>query len=245
MTQPSILTELAEDKAWVITIDNPEAGGTLSLAMTQDLARACQDVPPEAKFVLLQSNGSDFCIGRQSPMPPADSRITAADIRAKVSHPVLQFYATLRSLDLPVISAVQGKALGVGCAVAGLADVILAHEDAIFQIPEMNRDIPPLLVMTALSERLSRASLARLVLSRAEIGATEAVQIGLASQVVAASDWESEVAAWRAGFADNSRTSLSTIKRFLNSAPELGFGPLCDYAATANAAAMSERYLPK
>ncbi len=82
-------------------------------------------------------------------MPQGAGKLTAIDIRKKVIEPVLDLYQALRDTAAPILAAVQGRAAGVGCALAGLADVAIAAEDAQFTIPEMSHDIPPTLVISA------------------------------------------------------------------------------------------------
>src|SRR6185312_6780278 len=96
-----------------------------------------------------------------------------------VIEPILDLYQAMRNAPVPIIAAVQGRAAGVGCALAGLADVGIAAEDAQFTIPEMNHDIAPTLVMTALTDRIPRNHLAHLVITRDPIDGRMAQTLGL------------------------------------------------------------------
>lgn len=243
MSESAVETSLDADGGWSITLRYGPVG-VLTAAMTDALAGALSSLPAAARFVLIRAEGPDFCAGRQSPTPPPGTAIGYTGLRARVAEPVLSFYAALRAVPLPVVMAVQGRAFGVGCAVAGLGDLVLADDTARFAIPEMERDIPPLLVMTALADRLPRAHLARLVLTRAPFGAAEAVAMGLITHAVPAGGLDAAVAEVRASLATNSPVVLATVKRFLNLGPELGFDQRREYAATANPAAASERFLP-
>jgi enoyl-CoA hydratase len=243
MSDGQIRASMASDGGFDIVIDRPDAGNALTADMTVALAAALTGLPGSAKYVVVRGQGDDFCAGRVSPMPPAGTVLTAGQIRARVADPVLDFYATVRNVSVPVIAVVKGRAHGVGCALAGLADVTIADNTAAFRIPEMDRDIPPLLVMTALSVRLSRASLARMVLSREPLNAGEAQAIGLVAQACAPDDIETVVAQYRQRLSTNSRTSLMAVKQFLNVAPEMSFAALKEYAAASNSSAVSERYI--
>lgn len=243
MSDGQIRTSMAADGGFDIVIDRPDAGNALTADMTTALASALAALPATAKFAVLRGQGDDFCAGRASPMPPAGTVMTPGQLRARIADPVLEFYATVRNVTVPVIAVVKGRAHGVGCALAGLADVTIADDTAAFMIPEMDRDIPPLLVMTALSERLSRAALARMVLSRLPVDADEAVAIGLAAQACAPDAIESVVAQYRQRLSTNSRTSLMAVKHFLNVAPEMSFAALKEYAAVSNSSAVSERFI--
>ena len=60
----------------------------------------------------------------------------------------------------------QGEAIGVGCALAAVCDMTLAADDAVFQVPELNHNIAPTLVMWALINRVPYKTAAYLVYSR-------------------------------------------------------------------------------
>lgn len=243
MSDGHIRTSTAADGGFDIVIDRPDAGNALTAAMTTALAAALAGLPDTVKFVVLRGEGGDFCAGRVSPMPLAGTVMTASQIRARVADPVLDFYAAVRNVSVPVIAVVKGRAHGVGCALAGLADLAIADTTAAFTIPEMDRDIPPLLVMTALAARLPRAALARMVLSRQPVDAGEAQAIGLVAQACAPEDIETVVGQYRQRLSGNSRTSLTAVKHFLNVAPEMSFAALKDYAAASNSSAVSERFV--
>lgn len=230
------------DDVLEIVLDRAAEGNVLTHAMGDAIEEALLALPDTAKAMLIRSEGADFCAGRQSPMPPPGVRVTAADLKRRVGDPVLTFYAAIREAPVPVLAAVRGRAAGVGCALAGLADFAVAAEDAQFSIPEMERDIPPLLVMTALADRLPRAALARLVLSRDKIGAAEAQAIGLVAAVVPGDRLDAEMARLRSGLAKNSATVLRSVKAFLNAAPEMSWAGRRELAAVANATAVSERF---
>lgn len=240
----SIGTRLADDGCFEITLERPAEGNVLTHAMTDALAAAFAAPPDSTRFVLLTGAGEDFCAGRVSPMPKSGATMTPEALRARVADPVLSFYETLRRTPLPVIVAVRGRAHGVGCALAGLGDVILADASADFRIPEMNRDIPPLLVGTALADRVSRAGLARMILGRETVDAAGAVAIGLASEACAVGELEGRIGVYREALSQNSATVLATVKRFLTMAPDAGFATLREYAATANSSASAERFIP-
>ena len=119
-------------------------------------------------------------------MPAADAQPSAETLRRVVAAPPLALYDALKAAPVPVLGVVRGQALGVGCALAGICDVTLAASDATFQIPEMERDIPPALVMSALLARVPYKTLAYMVLSRVRLGAQDALHAGLVSAVVPA-----------------------------------------------------------
>lgn len=243
MTEGRIHAELDPDGGLSITLERPGKGNALSAVMTDRLQGLFATPPEGARFIVLQGAGPDFCAGRDSPMPAKGTRVTAADIRARVADPVLTFYQSVRNTPLPVIVLVRGRAHGVGFALAGLGDIVIADDTADFAVPEMNRDIPPLLVASALADRLPRAALARAILGRESFDAAGALHLGLVTECVAAGDAAARVADWRHLLTQNSVTTLSSVKRFLNVAPDMGFAMLREYAAAAISGAVAERFI--
>jgi enoyl-CoA hydratase len=238
----AVRVKLAADDILEITLAAPEHGNALDAAMADVMLKAVRELPETAKAIVLTGEGADFCAGRRGGMPQGAAKLTAIDIRKKVIEPVLDLYQALRNTPVPIIAAVQGRAAGVGCALAGLADVAVAAEDAAFTIPEMNHDIPPTLVMTALVERMPRNHLARLVITRDAINGREAQALGIVSMVAPAAKLAEEIARIRKTISVNSAPVLRAVKAFLTASGETSFATRRDYAAMVNAAAMAERF---
>ena len=238
----AVRVTLAADDMLEITLAAPEHGNALDAAMADAMLKALRELPENAKAIILCGEGADFCAGRRGGMPQGATKLTAIDIRKKVIEPVLDLYQALRNTPVPILAAVQGRAAGVGCALAGLADVAIAAEDAVFTIPEMNHDIPPTLVMTALIERMPRNHLARLVITRDAIDGREALSLGIVSMVAPAGKLGEEIARIRKTISANSAPVLRAVKAFLTASSETSFATRRDYAAMVNAAAMAERF---
>jgi enoyl-CoA hydratase/carnithine racemase len=232
----------ARGSALRICLNRPDKGNALTPAMANAIAEAILAPPPETRCIVLEASGQNFCTGRAATMPAPGSRATALDLRAAISDPVLNFYAALRNVPLPMLAAVRGSAAGVGCAIAALADVTVAADTALFQVPEMNHDIAPTLVMDALSDRLPRAALARLVLTRDAITASEALTLGLIGKVVAEAELSNEVDRIVALLEKNSQPVLRGVKAFLRVAPEASFAARQEMAALINSSVTAERF---
>ncbi len=234
------------DHVLEIELNRPGEGNALTPAMAQVIAAALARIDPETRVVLLRAAGPDFCTGRASAlplaMPPTGARPSALDLRRAISDPVLDFYQALRGVPVPLVACVQGRAAGAGCAIAALADVAVAAADARFQVPEMNHDIAPTLVMNALSDRIPRAALARLVLTRDAVDAAEAKALGLVGAVVPAVALEAEGERIVGQLAKNSVATVRAVKTYLAVAPETSFASRKELAALLNATATAERF---
>ena len=239
----AVRVSLAADDMLEITLTAAEHGNALDGAMADTMLKALRDLPETAKGVVLTGEGADFCAGRRGGMPATPGvKLTAIDIRKKVIEPILDLYQAMRNAPVPIFAAVQGRAAGVGAALAGLADVAIAAEDAVFTIPEMNHDIAPTLVMTALVERMPRNHLARMVITRDAIDGKMAQTLGIVSIVTPAAKLSEELARARKQAATASVQTIRAVKAFLTASSETSFATRRDYAAMVNAAAMAERF---
>jgi len=225
-----------------VVLDHPENGNLIDAPMSETIIECITTLDDDVKLVRILASGPDFCKGRLSPMPPKDAKPSAETLRRVVAAPPLALYDALKAVRVPVVSAVRGNALGVGCALAGVCDIALASDDAVFQIPEMERDIPPTLVMSALIGRVPLKTVAHMVLSRVRLSASEALQAGLVSRVVPAANLDAEADALADTLLGCSAVTLRAVKQFLHLAPEMPANGASGFAAHLAATALSARF---
>ena len=154
-----------------IALNTPANGNLLDAEMGRAIVAAVNQLDDDIKLIRLSGNGADFCAGRVSPMPAKGAAPSAEHLRRTVAMPALELYDALKATAVPVLGVIRGRAIGVGCALAGVCDITLAADSATFQIPEMERDIPPTLVMSALIGRVPVKTVARMVLTRDSVSA--------------------------------------------------------------------------
>ena len=110
------------------------------------------------------------------------------------SDTIFNLYGAFRNAKVPIIGVVQGRAVGLGCALAALCDITIASDRARFQLPEMSHRIMPTIAMSALVDRVPRKAATYLVYSTQEIDAHKALTFGLVSNVVPATELDTAVA---------------------------------------------------
>jgi enoyl-CoA hydratase len=162
-----------------ITLNRPRNGNLTSPRMMLALGEHVAKVSAASGYqaVVIQSNGKDFCMGREPKPIPGGRTDTAHNAHASVMSVILGIYKAFRECPVPIVTAIQGRADGFGCGMAGACDVAIAAADATFA--------PPTLVMCALAD-VNRKALVDMVYSRREVDAATAVAIGIASRVVPA-----------------------------------------------------------
>lgn len=220
-----------------IALDRESEGNLLPVDGVRELAAAFRAASAtDAKVIVLRGNGADFCRGRGGGGPPSP---TAMKMRANVCEPILDVYEAMSSAHQPIVGVVQGVAFGFGCAIASVCDITIAHDTARFKLPEMEKDLPPTLAMSAIMPRVPRKVLAWLVYSMDEIDARVAHQIGIVSKVAPETMVEWEVEKLLKTMTARSPEALVAVKDFLRSAPHMEPRGMADYGANLLAAVLS------
>ena len=220
-----------------LTIDRAAEGNMLTIDMLGELSAAVRAAgATDAKVIVLRANGPDFCRGRAPGGAPSP---TAMKVRANVCEPILDAYDAMSNARQPIVGVVQGAALGFGCAIGSVCDITIAHDTARFKLPEMEKDLPPTLAMSAVMPRVPRKVLAWMVYSMDELDATTARQVGIVSKVAPSAQVESEVAKLLATMTARTPEALVAVKDFLRSAPHMEPRGMADYGANLLAAVLS------
>lgn len=221
-----------------ITINRPSEGNVLTIDMLHALAGAFRAAAAsDAKVIVLRSEGRDFCLGRDGAGAPPSP--TALKMRANVLQPILDAYDAIANAPQPVVCAVQGAAQGFGCAMAGACDVTIAADNARFKLPEMEKNLPPTLAISALMPRVPRKALTWMVYSIEAIDALSALQLGIVSSVVPAGALDDAVAKLLATMTARSAEALVAVKDFFRTAPFMEPRGQSAYAGTLLASVLS------
>jgi enoyl-CoA hydratase len=221
-----------------VVLNRPAEGNLITNDMGAEIARVLRDIGPEIKLVRLRGNGAYFCKGRQAPQIDR-ATMTPLQVRNPVAEVPLALYAAVKEARAPTLAIVQGEALGVGCALAAVCDLTIAAEDAVFQVPELNHNIAPTLVMWALLNRVPYKTVAHLVYSRERISAQRAEALGLVTKLVAPAALASEAEAFAQNILSRPAAPLQGIKEFLKFASRMDPASASAYSSVLNAAVTS------
>ena len=203
-----------------ITLNRPQEGNVLTLDAVRTLSRTFTELGAHAdrRAILLSGAGSDFCLGRDTKGGGGGERPTALQLRAGLIAPILDLYRALRETPVPVIAIVQGRSFGLGCALVSACDVAIAAGSARFKLPEMEKDLPPTLAMSAMLQRVPPKTIAYLVYSMAEIDASVARMAGIVSHVVPESDLTKTANELGTSLSRRAPAAVKAVKEFLRSA---------------------------
>ena len=225
-----------KDSVATIVINRPEFGNKIEMSMVKEMTKLIHEFGQDEsiKIIHLTGQGGDFSQGRQLPPVNPDAPATpksAIQIRNEVTDPILEIYAVMKSCAIPLISSINGKAFGLGCAISCLCDMTLVSERSRFSLPEMKSNLPPTLAISAVMHAVPRKALAHLVYSTEEISAQEAFEYGLVSKVFTVDNFEAQVDAYIQNLIIRDRAALSAVKEYLNLAPGKDYEIAARYAS--------------
>jgi enoyl-CoA hydratase len=231
MPEP-ILKEKDGDITTII-LNRPEAGNRQTDATWAQLTEMIDASAKESRAIVFKGAGDDFCLGRESMGQPGPL-LEAYAVRER-SETIFNLYGAFRNAKIPIIGVVQGRAAGLGCALAALCDITIASERARFQLPEMAHHIMPTIAMSALVDRLPRKAATYLVYSTEEIDAHKALVFGLVSNLVPASELEAAVAGLVEHFKKTPLAALLAVKEYAKSAFSISTQAANDFARNLHA----------
>ncbi len=179
-----------------ITLNRPDAGNAIDLAMAQALAAMADECAADlsVRCVVLTGAGRLFCAGGDVQAFAAAGADAPVFLR-RLADTLHGAIATLARMDKPLVVAVNGPAAGAGLSLALLGDVVIAAASAHFTAAYTGIGLTPDGGMTWLLPRLIGLRRAQsMILTNERVVAAEAAAIGLVTQVVEDVDLPGEVA---------------------------------------------------
>jgi enoyl-CoA hydratase len=221
MNNMHIVVEL-RGRVGLITLNRPQALNALNDALMDELGAALLAFDADDGIGVVVLTGSDKAFAAGADIG-AMKDWTYMDVFR--SDYITRNWETLRRVRKPVIAAVAGFALGGGCELAMMCDIVIAAESAKFGQPEIKLGIIPGAGGTQrLPRAVGKAKAMDLVLTGRMMDAVEAERAGLVSRVVAADRLLDETLAVAGQLAAYSLPAVMMAKEAINRAYEAPLG---------------------
>lgn len=218
-----------------ITLNRPEKRNALNDELIAGIKSGLRAAVAKqsVRAVVISGAGKDFCSGADLSALQKISEATITE-NADDAHSLMELFTLMRELPIPVIAAVQGRALAGGCGLASAADLVLASESARFGYPEVKIGFVPAMVMAILKRNVSEKQAFELLTCGGEITARRAYEIGLVNQVYADEVFETEVQAYAGVFEKMSKSAVTLSKSLLYQIDGLAFREAIETGADVN-----------
>lgn len=171
-----------EGRVLMIQFNRPKALNALNTQVMEEVldAATLYDADPDVGCILLTGNERAFAAGADI------AELNVQDYTSMYESGFFSGWDRFAALRTPKLAAVSGYALGGGCEVAMMCDVILAGASAKFGQPEIKIGcIPGIGGTQRLTRLIGRVRAMDMILTGRMIEADEALSIGLVSRVVA------------------------------------------------------------
>lgn len=202
----------------LITLHRPQALNALCNALIAELGQALDDMEADDAIGCIVLTGSEKAFAAGADIKEMQSQ---SYMDAYLSDFITNGWERVTTCRKPIVAAVAGYALGGGCEVAMMCDIILAADTAKFGQPEITiGTIPGSGGTQRLTRAVGKSKSMEMILTGRMMDAEEAERAGLISRVLPAGDLVEEAIKMAAKIASMSRPSVMLAKEAVNRAFE-------------------------
>lgn len=175
------------DRVALVRLNRPQALNALNEALAEQLCDLLEELDADAGVGAIVLTGSAKAFAAGADITEMADR-SAADL---IAGDLFAQWQRLTRIRTPIIAAVAGYALGGGCELAMMCDLLIAADSARFGQPEINLGVVPGMGGTQrMARAIGKAKTMDLVLTGRFMDAAEAERSGLVSRVVPAAELE-------------------------------------------------------
>lgn len=209
-----------EDHVALVTLNRPDALNALNDVLMSELADALKGAQDNEKVRCIVLTGSEKAFAAGADISEMSEKtfidVYMGDLFSKEVGAILR-------VRKPIIAAVAGYALGGGCELAMMCDIVIAADTAKFGQPEINLGVIAGLGGTQrLTHAVGKAKSMDMHLTGRFMDATEAERSGLVSRVVPAKKLMDEAMAAAGKIAEKSMVTTTAVKEAVNYSQDAG-----------------------
>jgi enoyl-CoA hydratase/carnithine racemase len=204
----------------ILTMNRPEKRNALNSELTHALLEALHRVDKEESVgsVVLTGAGQGFCAGADLAEFKGLQDPQAAEERAELT---MQLHLVFSRIPRPIVTAINGAAMGGGAGLAIAADISVMAAGAKLGYPEAKHGIVAAIVMANLVRQVGRKAAFELVALGEPIGAERALELGMVNRVVAEQELMPQALAYAEKLAAVARPAMQETKRLFHEVADL------------------------
>ncbi len=202
----------------LVTFNRPKAMNALSVQMMREVVQALQGFQADAKIGAVVLTGSEKAFAAGADI----KEMQELDFADALTMDLWGEWEGLGSFRKPTVAAVAGYALGGGCEVALMCDIVIAADNAKFGQPEITLGVIPGMGGTqSLARSIGKAKTMDLCLTGRLMDVQEAERCGLVARIVPATDLVEEALRTADKIANFSLPAVMLAKEAVNRAFEV------------------------
>jgi enoyl-CoA hydratase/carnithine racemase len=204
----------------ILTMNRPEKRNALNSDLTKALLENLKEADrvEGVGCVVLTGAGQGFCAGADLTEFKGLQDPQAAEERAELT---MQLHLAFSRISKPIVTAINGAAMGGGAGLAIAADIAVMAAGAKLGYPEARHGIVAAIVMANLVRQVGRKAAFELVALGEPIGAERALELGMVNRVVAEQDLMPQALAYAEKLVAVSRPAMQQTKRLFHEVADL------------------------
>ena len=226
---------LAETKGAVrvLTLNRPDKRNALNTELSRMLLEALRtaDDDEAVRCVVLTGAGPAFCAGADLSEFKDLKDPRAAETRAELT---MQLHLIFSKMVTPVVTAINGSAMGGGAGLAIAGDLAVMADGAKIGYPETRHGIVAAIVMANLVRQVGRKAAFELVALAEPVDAKRALELGMVNRVVASKDLLNEAMKIAEQLAAVSRPAMAQTKHLFHEVADLPLDKALEKGRDAN-----------
>ena len=221
-----------------ITLNRPRVLNALSRALKRELSDALTKIKTDEtiRAVVITGTGDQAFSAGQDLTEAKDMSGAEAEEWVREFETL---YDQVRMLDVPVIAAVNGWAMGAGCQLALLADIRISSENARYGMPEIRDGIPAVFGLELLWNTIGMSRGLYLVLTGDSLDARQAQEAGLTIKVVPRRDLLTEALTLARTMAQVAPIAMKQNKQYARRRTEADFRACARFCESAHHASFA------
>ena len=197
----------------LLTLNRQQDNNSLNVETSKEIYEGLKELETNSsiRVVLIQGNQKFFS-------PGADIKeLSNLNTESAKSKGLFNFFDKIKEINIPIVAAVEGYALGGGMELALLCDIIIASKESKFGQPEINLGLIPGIGGTQrLKNSLGKYNASYLCMSGEIISGTKAYELGLVSVLLDKVNFLEEVIKIANQIAEKPKSSLIEIKKLIS-----------------------------
>jgi len=191
------LTTRRERSVEYLTLNRPDVRNAFNEEVIAELTRWASATSETAQMtglraVVLAGAGKSFCAGADLTwMSKMVAYTEEENLRDAVT--MSRMFSALNTLPVPLLGRVHGAALGGGCGLVSVCDIVVAEDEAVFGFTEVKLGILPAVISPFALAKIGRSAARELFLTGARFSAARAREIGLIHAIVPVAELDSAI----------------------------------------------------
>ena len=231
----SVPVLLVEDRGAVrvLTMNRPEKRNALNSELTEALLEALKkaDVEQSVGCVVLTGAGQGFCAGADLTEFKGLRDPQAAEKRADLT---MQLHLVFSKISKPVVTAINGAAMGGGAGLAIAGDMAVMAEGAKLGYPETKHGIVAAIVMANLVRQVGRKAAFELAALGEPVDAAAALRLGMVNRICTNEEIVTVTISIAEKLAAVARPAMAETKRLFHEVADLALAPALKQGRDSN-----------